>query len=148
MSDINRLLEKLARIEALFSRPGSEGERLAAEHARAQILARLAEMERREQPVEYRFSLNDAWSQRLFMALLRRYGITPYRYRGQRRTTVMARVPPSFVNDILWPEFNQLSQSMKEYFDEFTTQVIADVLKADGREAEEREPATGIGIPE
>ena len=34
-----------------------------------------------------------------FVALLRRYGIQPYRYRGQRRTTVMARLSRPFVNE-------------------------------------------------
>jgi hypothetical protein len=144
MSDLDRLLEKLARIEALFTRPGCEGEKLAAQQAREQILARLAEMQRADPPIEFRFSMNDGWSQRLFLALLRRYGITPYRYRGQRRTTVMARVPKTFVDAVLWPEFTALSQTMKEFFDDFTTQVIAEVLQADGREAEEREPVAGI----
>jgi hypothetical protein len=37
----------------------------------------------------------------LFVARLRRSGIRPYRYRGQRRSTVMARMNRSFVNDNL-----------------------------------------------
>jgi hypothetical protein len=39
--------------------------------------------------VEFRFSLADQWSRHLLVALLRRYGIKPYRYSRQRRTTVM-----------------------------------------------------------
>jgi hypothetical protein len=141
MSDELRLIEKLQRIEALFSRPGTEGERVAAEKARERIMARLAEFERRDPAVEYRFRLADEWSQRLFLALFRRYVIAPYRYRGQRRTTVMARVSRSFVNDTLWPEFEALQGTLQEYFDDFTTRVIADVLHASTSDAEEREPA-------
>ena len=39
----------------------------------------------------------DDWSRQLFLALLRRYELKPYRYRGQRYTTVMVKVPKKFV---------------------------------------------------
>ena len=51
-----------------------------------------------------KFQLADEWRRRLMVALLRRYGLRPYRYSGQRYTTVMARVPKSFVDGTLWPE--------------------------------------------
>jgi hypothetical protein len=60
----------------------------------------------------------------LFVALLRRYGIYPYRYRGQRRTTVMARLSRAFVNETLWPEFMELQGSLAAYFDALTDRVI------------------------
>ena len=138
MLEEERLVEKLRRIEALFARPGTEGERLAAERARERILARLQEAEREDPAVEYRFSLLDPWSRRLFLALLRRYGISPYRHKGQKRTTVMARVSQKFVRETLWPEFEALSATLQDYFDSFTTRIIAQALHGDGREAEER----------
>ncbi len=46
----------------------------------------------------------DMWPRRVFVALLRRYGIRPYRYRRQRYTTVMAKVSQRFVDDTLWPQ--------------------------------------------
>ena len=144
MTHEERLIEKLRRIEALFSRPGTEGERVAAEKARERIMSRLAEFEQRDPAVEYRFRLGDEWGQRLFLALLRRYGISPYRYRGQRRTTVMARVSRTFVNDTLWPEFEALQATLQEYFDEFTARVISDALHSDTKDAEEREPILGM----
>jgi hypothetical protein len=138
MSEEARLIEKLRRIEALFARPGTEGERLAAERARQRILARLRESEKQEPTIEFRFSLTDQWSRRLFIALLRRYGITPYRRHGQRRTTIMAKVTDRFVRETLWPEFEALQATLQEYFDEFTSRIIAQALHADTREAEER----------
>lgn len=138
MSEEERLIEKLRRIEALFARPGTEGERLAAGLARERILARLREAEKEEPAVEYRFSLLDPWSRRLFMALLRRYGISPYRYRGQKRTTVVARVSQKFVRETLWPEFQALQATLQDYFDDFTSRIIAEALQGDTREAEER----------
>jgi len=77
-----RLVEKLRKIEALFARPGSDGERLAAESARERIRQRLARLERAEPPVEIRFSLPDDWSRALFLALLRRSRSGPYAMPG------------------------------------------------------------------
>ena len=57
---------------------------------------RLAELSRADPPVEQCFCLGDPWSLRLFVALLRRYAIKPYRYSRQRSTTVMARIPRAF----------------------------------------------------
>ena len=132
-----QLVAKLRRIEALFSRPGTDGERVAAERARERIQARLRELAAEEPPAEFRFSLSDQWSRHLFVALLRRYGIQPYRYRGQRRTTVMARLSRSFVNDTLWPEFQELQQTLSTYFDALTDRVIEQALEVKAGEAEE-----------
>jgi hypothetical protein len=93
------LIEKLRLIEALFAGAKTEGEKDAADRARQRILERLKTVERADPPVEYRFGMNDMWQRRVFTALLRRYGIKPYRYSGQRHTTVMARVPKRFVDE-------------------------------------------------
>ena len=133
-----QLIAKLRRIEALFARPGTDGERIAAELARDRIQARLEEIAQKEPAIEYRFSLTDKWSRRLLTALLRRYGITPYRYRGQRYTSVMAKVTKRFVDETLWPEFEELQATLVEYFDQFTERIIGQVLDADTSEVEER----------
>ena len=101
--DQDRLIAKLRRIEALFAGAKTDGERNAAAGGRERIRARLRELERVDAPVEYRFSVPDSWSKMLLVALLRRYGIRPYRYHRQRRTTVMARVSKQFVDEILSP---------------------------------------------
>jgi hypothetical protein len=131
------LISKLAKIEALFAGATTEGERAAAASARDRIVARLREVEKADPPVEYKFTLADAWSHRLILALLRRYGLTPYRRRGQRRTTVMARVAKSFVDETLWPEFQQLSATLQTYLDEVTTRVVAQVVHSDTSDASE-----------
>ena len=102
------LLRKLESIEALFAGAKTDGEREAAGRARERIRQRLLEFEERDPPVEYRFSVSNPWSQRLLCALLRRYGVRPYRYPRQRQTTVMARISESFVETTLWPEFVEL----------------------------------------
>ena len=147
------LISKLAKIEALFAGATTEGERAAAASARDRIVARLREVEKADPPVEYKFTLADAWSHRLILALLRRYGLEPYRRRGQRRTTVMARVAKSFVDETLWPEFQQLSATLQTYLDEVTTRVVAQVVHGDTSDASEvaepkqLEPPTSIQSP-
>jgi hypothetical protein len=141
--DERRLVEKLQRIEALFARPGTEGERAAAAGAAERLRARLREVAREDPPVEFRFSMADAWSRRLLVALLRRYGIEPYRYRSQRRTTVMARVSRSFVDETLWPEFEELNRTLLQYLNEVTERVVARAIHPDAREEQVRPDAQG-----
>ena len=138
LTEEQKLLERLRRIEALFSRTDVAGERDAAAHAMEGILKQLRQVERTDPPVEYSFKLNDQWSQKLFSALLRRYGLAPYRYRGQRYTTVMARVPESFVKNTLWPEFTQLNEVLHTYLSEVTERVIRTGIFAGDSEVEER----------
>ncbi len=134
----SRLIEKLRKIEALFARAATPGERDAAASASERIRARLRALEKVERAIEYRFSLADAWSRELFVALLRRYDVTPYRHRGQRRTTIMARVTKSFVNEVLWPEFRELDRTLREHLDAVTKRVIAKAVHGGGPEVEER----------
>lgn len=91
MTSESQLREKLRKIEALFVGAGTAGERLAAEAALQRVRARVEELARHDPPIEQQFSLPDQWSRHLFLALCRRYGLRPFRYRRQRRNTVMIR---------------------------------------------------------
>src|SRR5436190_4974684 len=110
-----RLREKLRKVEALYAGAGTAGERHAAEAALGRLRARLAEEGRREAPVEMHFAIADPWARLLFMALCRRYGLAPYRYPRQRRSTVMLRLPKSFMDAVLWPEFRELEAELRAY---------------------------------
>jgi hypothetical protein len=139
------LVEKLEKIERLFAGATSDGEREAAAQARDRVRSRLAASGTTGDEIEYKFSLADVWSRRLLLALMRRYGIRPYRYRGQRRTTVMARVSESFVERILWPEYNELNRVLTEYLSEVTERIVRDHIFADTSEAEEEEEMFRLG---
>ena len=91
MNDEAALRDKLRKIEALFAGAATAGERAAAGAAADRIRAKLKEAEKREKPVEIRFSLPDPWSRQIFIALRRRYGLGPYRDRGMRRQSVIVR---------------------------------------------------------
>ena len=94
-------------------------------------------MERADPSIEFRFTLNNTWSRRLFVSLLRRYGLRPYRYSRQRHTTVMVRVSRGFVDETLWPEFQALDEALREHLDRQTETIIQEAVDADGSEAEE-----------
>jgi hypothetical protein len=132
-----RLRDKLRKIEALFAGAGTEGERLAAEAALARIRARLADMGRSEAPVEIQFSVPDTWSRQLFLALCRRYGLAPYRYARQRRSTVLLRAPRRFVDDVLMPEFKELDADLRSYLEGVTQRLIREEVFSDTSDAPE-----------
>ena len=67
MTDFRQLLDRLRRMEALHARIGFAGERNAAANA-----------------INASHAVQDHWSRWLFTALLRHYGIEPFRYRSQR----------------------------------------------------------------
>jgi hypothetical protein len=135
--DEARLIEKLKLIEALFAGATTPGERVAADAARLRILERLKTFEVADPPVEYKFTLGDLWARRVFVALLRRYDLKPYRYRGQRYTTVMVKVSKKFVEETLWPQYQQISETLRTYLSEVTDRVVSQVLSEDLSEAVE-----------
>lgn len=145
--DEQALLDKLRRVEALFAGADTAGERDAAEAARDRIRARLHALEAQAPPTEFRFRLDDPWARRVFLALLRRYGLHPYRYPRQRQTSVMVMVSKRFVDEILWPEFQELSTTLKQYLSEVTERVVSRALHEDATEAEvlSEPPALGTG---
>jgi hypothetical protein len=141
------LIAKLLRIEALHAGATTPGERAAAENAMNRVRARLREANASDPPVEYRFKMQDRWSRSLFLALLRRYGLSPYRYRGQRHTTVMVSVPRRFVDQTLWPEFVALDIELRAYLSGVTDRVIREALHADTGEADERDEPAALHAP-
>jgi hypothetical protein len=97
-----QLRERLRKVEALYFGATSAGEREAAGAAAERLKAKLDEAARRDPPVEMKFGLPDEWSVRLFVALCRRYGVRPFRYTRQRRTTIMVRAPRRFFDTVVW----------------------------------------------
>ncbi len=136
MNDEARLIGKLKRIEALFAGASTEGEREAAGSALQRMFERLKKIQEADPPVEYKFTFSDMWSRKLFVALLRRYGIKPYRYYRQKYTTVMAKVSKRFVDETLWPEFQEINKTLRTYLDDITTRVISEGIYSDNSEPE------------
>lgn len=134
----DQLRDKLRKITALFERAHTPGERNAAAAAIDRVKKALAALQYTERPIEMQFTLPDRWQRRLFAALCRRYGLEPYRYKRQRYTTLMVRVPKTFVDSTLWPEYQELREALDEYLSEATERIIHEEVYRDTREAPER----------
>lgn len=137
-----RLREKLRKIEALFAGAATAGEKAAAGAAADRIRRQFTETSERETSEEFKFSIPDPWSRQLFTALCRRYGLRPFRYSRMHRQTVIVLAPASFINRVLWPEFDELSEALSAHLLEITNRIIREEVYASTGEAEEvPEPA-------
>jgi hypothetical protein len=139
------LREKLRKIEALFSGGATPGEKAAAGAAAERIRARLRKTASTEALEEIRFSVPDVWARQLFIALCRRYGIEPFRYRRMHRQSVIVRAPRSFAEQVLWPEFRELSAALSAYLAEITDRLIREEVHGETSDAEEREEPRRLG---
>jgi len=137
MQSEERLREKLRKIEALYAGAATAGEKSAAGAAAERIRRQFEAASKREQAEEFKFSISDPWSRQLFVALCRRYGLTPFRYARMRRQTVMVRAPASFVNTTLWPEFEDLSRALNSHLHEITQKIIQEEVHGSAQDAEE-----------
>ena len=137
LTDEEELLEKLRKIEALHAGATTDGERTAAATVAERIRAKLKESAAIDPPIEFSFAVDSLYAKSLLIALMRRYDIAPYRYRGQRWSTVRARVPKGFVDRILWPEYQQLLHVLDAHLSNITARVIHTAIHKDTSEAAE-----------
>ncbi len=140
-----RLRDKLRKIEALFAGAGTVGEKAAAGAAADRIRALLGNAAGSEAPEEIKFSVRDVWSRQLSIAPCRRYGIRPFRYRRMHMQTVIVKAPRSFVDGVLWPEFQELSSALSANLAEITEKLIREEVNGEMREAEEVDEPRRLG---
>ena len=145
MTPEQSLREKLRKIEALFAGAATEGEKVAAGAAAERIRDRLGQAAGKEKEIEVKFSISDVWSRQLFVALCRRYGLRPFRYRRMHRQTIIIRTPKSFVEQVLWPEFEELSAALTAYLSEITERVIREEVHGETGDADEVDEPRRIG---
>ena len=138
MTTEQQLREKLRKITALFEGAATAGERQAAAAAIERIRQTLHATVKTQPLPEIKFSMADQWQRRLFSALCRRYGLEPYRYKGQRYTTLIIRAPRSFVDNTLWPEYLELQAALHSYLNDATERIIREEVYGDAGEARER----------
>ena len=140
MTDDRQIREKLAKIKALFAGATSAGERQAAQAAMDRLQQRIDGIPPGTQvddpTVEFRFSLTNPWSLRLFLALARSKGYRPYRHPRMRRTSVCLRIGRQAVNADLWPEYLEMNKVLTEYLSELADHIIADCINPDRSDAE------------
>ena len=54
------------------------------------------------------------------------------------RQTVIVKAPRSFVEQVLWPEFQELSGALSAYLSEITEKLIREEVHGETADAEER----------
>lgn len=146
--EIRKLFDVLEKIEALHAGATTPGERNAAASARDRIMERLRQFERDDESTEQKFTLVNQWSVRLFIALAKRYDLQPFRYYRQRYTTVMLKCPRKFVDEVLWPEFMALDETLMKSLNEVTDQLIAESIFQGSTDVEVRDQALiGSDVP-
>lgn len=133
----DRLREKLRKIEALYAGAATTGEKAAAEAAAERIRKQFESAGLKERAEECKFSIPDPWSRQLFIALCRRYGLRPYRYPRMHRQTVIVRAPPSLMQTMLWPEFEELSDALTSHLLAITEKIIREEVHEATQDAEE-----------
>src|SRR6478735_832714 len=132
----DELLEKIRKVEALFSGTDSAGEKQAARGAMDRLHAQLAAAP--EPLAEFKLKIEDPWKRQLFLALCRRNHIDPYRLPRPRRATIMIRTTRSMIDKILWPQFLQLAELLHTYLDEATNDIITRGVHGDLSDAKEQ----------
>jgi hypothetical protein len=137
ISDEERLRATLRKIEALYAAAGTEGEKNAAGAAAERLRRRYEESRSAERVQEFRFSLPDPWSRQLFVALCRRYGLRPFRYPRMHRQSIVIKGPASFINGVLWPEFEELSGALMAHLSAVTDRIIQEEIHRSVHDAEE-----------
>ena len=118
---------------------------MAAGAAAERIRDRLSQAAGKEKEIEVKFSISDVWSRQLFVAFCRRYGLRPFRYRRMHRQTIIIMAPKSFVEQILWPEFEELSPALTSYLSEITERVIREEVHRETGDADEVNDPRRIG---
>ncbi len=55
----------------------------------------------------------------------------PSGYRRRHRQSVIVRAPQSFIDEVLWPEFEELGTALTAYLSEITERVIREEVHRD-----------------
>jgi hypothetical protein len=86
---------------------------------------RLAEWRKHEADTEYRFSIASAAGQFLLVEVCARYGLKLYRRGRMRATTLCVEAPTGFINEVLWPAYDQMASILDNAALEASRRVIA-----------------------
>jgi len=85
--------------------------------------------EQKLEEAEYSLYTQDSWHKKLLLAICRKYGIQPYRYKRQKYTTVMIKIDETFLNNVLWPEYLEYSRHLEVLVEEITDNLIRRIHK-------------------
>jgi hypothetical protein len=126
---MENLLEKIKKIEALINGAQTIGEKDAAISAKDRILSRYPELKNQKNLIEYSLRTPDNWHKKLLLAICRKYGLKPYRYKRQKYTTVMLKINEDFLNKVVWKEYLEYSDHLEKLVNTVTDELINKIHK-------------------
>ncbi len=127
---MENLQEKIKKIEALILGTQTKGEKNATISDKDRILKKkYPELEINRDAVEFNLSTTDYWHKKLLLAICRKYGLKPYRYKRQKYTTVMVYVNEVFLNTVVWKEYLEYSRHLESLVDDITNDLISKIHK-------------------
>ncbi len=113
--------EQFRHIEMKYAGLGAEAG--AGDRAKTQIIARQKELASTAD-LEFRVPAKSEWEAAIFHALLTRYGLKAYRYRNQRKSTILVRVSQRFMDEYLWPIFTDVCRELFARFNLLTKALL------------------------
>ena len=126
---MEKLLERIKKIEALIVGAQTEGEKNAAISAKDRVLNTYQELKTEANNVEFILRAPDSWHKRLLLSICRKYGLKLYRYKGQKYTTVMVNVNEEYLNKIVWKEYLEYSDHLEKLVGAITDGLIDKIHK-------------------
>ena len=61
------------------------------------------------------------------------------------RQSIVIQAPESFINQVLWPEFQELNAALTDYLSEITDRVIREEVHGETSDADEVDESARIG---
>lgn len=123
------VLDKIKKIEALIQGAQTKGEKNTAISAKERILSKYPAVDTENEKLEFSLRTPDSWHKRLLIAICRKHGLKPYRYKRQNYTTVMVQVNERFLNEMVWKEYLEYSDHLEKLVDAVTGDLIEKIYK-------------------
>jgi hypothetical protein len=123
MGDDSEVERALLAIEARFAGVAAARDGRGSAAARDHVIERLRR-ELAEPPVEAEFSRLQPSVQYLLLMLARRYGVTAYRRKGQRKSTVLLALPEAFAHEVFEPAVKNMSKVLEAHLHEVAKRVV------------------------
>ena len=130
---MEELLDKIRKIEALIEGAKTEGEKNAAISAKNRLDKKRLK-EHQSEKKEYALYTQDNWHKKLLLAICRKYGIRPYRYKRQKYTRRLVNIDENFLNNVLWKEYLEYSKHLEMLVEEITNDIIRKIHKDEEEE--------------
>jgi hypothetical protein len=71
--------------------------------------------------------------------------LRPFCYRRMHRQTIIVKAPNSFLERVLWPEFEELNNALTAYLAEITDKVIREEVHGETGDVDEVDESRRIG---